>query len=407
MFRLIMQKFTIIFLSLIAFFYVMNLIDFAEFCHGYSIADWLINYAAGFVRRGLGGFLFLKIAATFKVLPNYLVLYFLLFIYALMLYLFVRILKKKEINIWFLVLLVSPYTFLFTFFETNSVGRKELLLFTMFLAFIYSLNFQLIKTKGIILLFTALLTFTTFIHEMVLFYSPYFLLTIYFNSRQNKVNFPIWSSILVIIPFISTIIIYFTGRNFNGEIMCEHLLNQGLKKEICNGIIFWPNDFGIRKVFNYALSNNYFPNYTISLLLGLIPNILFLHFSKIPILEPKKFIFIFLLLFGFSLPIFTAAIDWGRWLNIHFTMMFFFFTIFLKNIEDNKDLKQNNFSLSTFINFLKVPKHLLAIFVGIFYILFLQMHHEGSFEIIEFVSYHEDLKHQMQFFDNLLLFLFK
>ena len=84
------------FFTLVALLYIADLYCGAKACDGYIIGDWLINYDAGFVRRGLCGSLILVLSDLIRVKPNFVVMFIEVALHlAYMSILFVLILRKK------------------------------------------------------------------------------------------------------------------------------------------------------------------------------------------------------------------------------------------------------------------------------------------------------------------------
>ena len=98
----------------------------------YGVGDWLINYAPGFIRRGLGGFVILKVAALASLRPETVAFIVkaacLGLIYLGSAWLFMRCERPRAIDF---VLLLSPCTFLFPILDQSGGGRKEIALLAL------------------------------------------------------------------------------------------------------------------------------------------------------------------------------------------------------------------------------------------------------------------------------------
>ncbi len=373
-----------IILLILSFFYCSNLLLNAIKCHGYSIGDWLINFQGGFVRRGLGGEIFLYFSDLVKIKPNYLVWIVQVILIVLIYCILIKIIWKKELNIWFVMLCFTPYGLLFTFFDIGIVGRKEIILFAAFAVFIWTLINENFNQDKLIKWYCILLTFSTFIHELIFFYTPYFVLALFASNKLRNLKFNPKSLYLILLPLIATVVIYLKGSNFNGDLNCEKLMTYGLEPQVCKGILAWPNSFGAKEVLNYAINNNYFWNYGLSLILSLKLIFFFIHYSNFRFITIKNFFSLFVVVFLFTLPLFIKAIDWGRWINIHFILILFLFSLFMNDQDNNPVNSFRKFleiKFKTNVNF-KLSMNLLAIIFSVFYLRFIFMRHFGTFDVM-------------------------
>lgn len=309
---------------LIIFKYVLTLYYYAMDYDGWVVADWLISFKAGFVRRGLSGFFMHALSDLLGLKPNYTVMFCQMAIFLAYMFILFLLVYRKKLNIWFLTFLLSPATLLFPIYGPQSAGRKEILLFLIFGLYIIYLNTKKIKPSFAILLFSLALLLATMFHELVFFFTPYFIFAAYLKSKVDKEPFSFFKTSFVMAgSFLIMIPIYLFGRNINSSVICSELLEKGFSANICSGVLNWPADFGIAEVLKFANNADYYSSYSICLFLGLIPFVLFIKYSGQQAITLKHFLIAFLLLFLFSLPLFALAIDWGRWLNIHFMMLLF------------------------------------------------------------------------------------
>ena len=303
------------------------MLDYAKKYEGYVIGDWLINYQAGFVRRGLTGQLIIALSDLIHLKMNMVVFAIQLLFYLAYSVILYFLIYKKEITGWFLVLLLSPVTLLFPIL--GAAGRKEMILFFLFGLYIICLDRNRLKSTAVLLLFSLALMVATLIHELTFFYIPYFILAAYFKSKIDNKPFQLSKAALIAIgPLVAVAAIFLFGKNIDGAAICNGLMQRGLPDTICKGVLSWPADFNI---FSYALSNSYLFTYPVALILGLIPFIYFYKTTNPQQITWKTFCFTFFFSLLFSLPLFVLAIDWGRWINIHFIMFLFSSTLFLNN----------------------------------------------------------------------------
>ena len=276
-FAFLKPRFFLIFLSsfmaLLLFSNIRSLWAFAKLSNGWIIGDWLINYQGGFVRRGLGGSLLLLVSDLLKIPPNLTVAFFQILLYCSYFVILFLLIRKKSLNTWFLILLLSPATLLFPVYDIHAVGRKEIILFFLFALFVYCLKRYGTLPNRTVLLFSAAIAVFTFFHELIFFFIPYFMVAAFIESsihtqpyRLSKYSCLLAGSMAAMVP------LYLFGKVINGELLCQGLLSRGLGPDICGGILAWPNSFWIKDVYAFAMECNYFSKYSVALLLGVVPS---------------------------------------------------------------------------------------------------------------------------------------
>lgn len=295
------------------------------------LGDWVINYYdGGFKRRGLLGTLFFIIQDTTGIKLTYLVFTTQLILYTLFFYIYYLIVRHKTITFGYFLLIFSPFFLLFYPNDTAAIGRKEILLFVLYAYLIYNIRtnkLSVVKEHIIILL----LAIISLMHELTFFFIPYFLFSIYNHSkkgRDDQLRILIYSSIMIL---LLTVIFIFGNK-----------INSGHSLEIlkARGVVF--RGGGIlkfkRESFEIIAANiNGYYLYFFSLLYQII---LFRKFlSTVRTRYRKNYIYMGVFCFFFSLPIFFLAVDWGRWLHIHFVL----FSIALTSaLEDSDEWKNSD-----------------------------------------------------------------
>jgi len=324
---------------------------------GWFIGDWLINYSdGGFKRRGLAGNFFFLLQNITGFQLNILVEIVLIIFYSLFFYFLLNIMWKKKINFLFFTLLVSPLTFLFYFNDSLVVGRKEVIVFLIYVYYIKLLvsNNLSLRKDWIICLSIVI---ATLMHELTFVYMPYFLFALYVFTNKIDLKRQLFYTSAFILPFV---LILLFGKNINEGNSFEILLNRGLDLRNKVSIFTWPDDFNIFQYIKVRWSE--YLLYGISFLWCLM------HFGFYVYSVNKKqfnqlFLFFVFAIF-FSTPIFLKAIDWGRWLHIHFTL----FTILLLSLLPNaKDVLSNEYAKSN--------KNKLIILIFVLINLFIRVQH--------------------------------
>lgn len=155
---------------------IWHLYQFDMTNHGYILGDWLINYEdGGFKRRGLSGSFFFLLQDFTGIRLQYLVMAFQSLAYMAFFSVLLLIIRDRFLDLAFLILLWSPVTLFCYVQEPTIIGRKEILVFLVFA--LYAL--RLIKYgdgKFKHWPYYLSLCMTTLLHEVALFYIPYFIL---------------------------------------------------------------------------------------------------------------------------------------------------------------------------------------------------------------------------------------
>lgn len=285
---------------------------------GYILADWLINYQdGGFKRRGLSGSFFFLLQDLTGLSLNSLV-YFAQFTVISCFFLFyIKLIRYKITDLLYLSLLLSSIGFVGLLNTVTYVGKKEFIVFLLFTGFVYLLNHnKLSKNKEY--LFCLALFITTFLHEVVLFYVPYFAIALYLKTGIFEYKKYIKYFLAVGIPTASILLF---GKNVNEGMSLQILAERGVHPTY--GIFYWninEREYIRQHSSEYIL---YFISFAIS----------FLHIGYyLKFLKGRKILSILLIgAFLFSLPLFYLAIDWGRWMYIHMILIIVLFALLLRN----------------------------------------------------------------------------
>ena len=211
-------------------YFYLNLNSFLN-SSSYAFNELLINYQAGFIRRGLLGEIFWHLNNIFLIKPLIFFSYLFLILYFAQIYLFVKIFEVyKNFYIIFLIIILSPALILFPIYEFNLYFIKDIFikLSILFHALILinkddQINFDT-YIKDLKHLIIPILTITMLIHEyQVIFISVHILLslTLIKSKYEMKRILKIYS--LLLIPIF---LIFF----YIGNIEQYENLNLVLKK---------------------------------------------------------------------------------------------------------------------------------------------------------------------------------
>lgn len=295
----------------LAFTWVFNLKD-----DGYILADWLINYQdGGFKRRGLSGSFFFILQDLTGIRLNYIVYFFQFLIIGGFFWIYTKLIRYKLTDFLYLSLLLSAVGFVGLLNTVTYVGKKEFIVFLLFAYFVYLLdNDKLSRIKEYV--FCILLCISTLLHEVTLFYVPYFAIALY--VKRGKLEYTKYLKYFIAVG-VPTLLIMLFGKNVNEGMSLEILSKRGVHP--IYGIFYWninERQYIKEHITEYSL-------YFISLAISAFHIGYYLKY-----LIGRKFLSILLIgAFLFSLPLFYLAIDWGRWMYIHMMLMIILFTLAL------------------------------------------------------------------------------
>lgn len=267
-------------LLFMAAFYSINDFYFEEITNGgqvFQTGDWLINYSAGYVRRGMAGELIylvsnyfnLDILWTTAILQS--LILSLVFYFALSLY-FKSYRTQTE-----LAILVSPAFLLFAYYDVGGAFRKELLVFlafVVFLQFLVNKRMTLISSSLVLILYA----FAAFSHELAALFLPFFLAVSYVLFKLEvitKRHFICLFAGFSLIAFSSALFALLYSGVGKSEIICNSLLIHDVPKSLCVGGSITALESNSEDAFMAVVAkmanNNYLVTYIQSFALALIP----------------------------------------------------------------------------------------------------------------------------------------
>lgn len=302
----------------------------------YITADWLINYQGGFVRRGMIGEIFFQLHSIIKIDILYIVFFFNVILLILFFYLIYNIIKHSLSNNIFLFYCLLPSTLLFTFFDPLAVGRKDYLVIIPYLFYAYFIEKL---TTNIKIFLVVLFIIVSLTHELVFFFIPFLFIIKYLNFSNIKFTFKNFKfEIICSIVMGITIFFLFLFKIPHNNELCQSLVNLKLNNELCNGVI---RDFSSPKVysldtihnnFKYLEKFNYIPQYSIYIIITLLPTFVIIFIKNINLRKKKIFFYYNIISILSIFPLIFVSTDWGRYINILFILNIVYFHFFLKNI---------------------------------------------------------------------------
>jgi hypothetical protein len=319
--------FVCVMLSLLVIFTGVRGQAFTRAWDEWMVADWLISYAPGVVRRGLSGELILRASSVAGVPANDLVLAVVVVLFATLCILFTRLLRGKRITFWYFWLCVSPGFLLFTFYDPFALGRKELVLFVVFAAWAVALAR---RTPGLpsLVAFSLAAFAATLMHEIFLFFSPYFVaLSVLVATRRGDDS---WKRSLLI-PGSSLLALLLMAQfpaRISDPSICARLLALGAPASVCMGVLSYDATTTGEAVGRFTSS---FTSATLLGLAGVVPLVLvpLYLFLIANVQQARRVTLIVGALIVASLPLFVVGVDWGRWISIHLVMSTIMCAMFL------------------------------------------------------------------------------
>ena len=132
-----------IFFSFYLLFLLVFIIFFLAAVHNSSVnnsmAEWVINYQGGFTRRGFLGEIIFQISQFFEIQLRKTFLLLQILIYLAYFYFIYVFFKKINYNYFFSIAIFSPLFFIFSLAELEALGRKDILMFLVFVVIIFIL----------------------------------------------------------------------------------------------------------------------------------------------------------------------------------------------------------------------------------------------------------------------------
>ncbi|MBL0339529.1 MAG: hypothetical protein IPP71_00560 [Bacteroidetes bacterium] len=326
-----------------------------SFDNQYLMGDWLINYSdGGFKRRGLSGSLvFLIQDLTASSLSLILFLMQLTFFVLFLIYYFKGIWNSK-LNFLYISLLLTPITFMaYPSYAFGFVGRKEIILFFIFAYYIYYLKYSEKNLKKEYFIY-FLLVFAMLMHELTFFYIPYFIFAGYIQSGKFELKKVLLFFGSVLIPMI--VLVLFGGKVNQGESYAI-IAKRGITIDPY-GVLEIADSFSPLKHYM-----EFWPGYLLYAIVIVAGTLQFTYFLKSNNPDKRNRVLqFFIISIIFSLPLFVIAIDWGRWIHIHFMLLLLLFSLFLEPLNKSKTYTKD-FKIFTRNNLIA----LLIVFSSVFW----------------------------------------
>lgn len=308
--------------------------------NNWTISEWLINYQGGFTRRGLLGEFAIILASSFDLKIRFIIFFLQTIFYFLFLILIYNFLKDIKLNLLSRLAIYTPIFLLFPLAETESLVRKETIIFILFIFFLNLASNKFDKKYCNFYIF-FIFPISFLIWEPIIFLFPIIFFILYLKNYQNNLVKTFFK--ISLISSSSIVIFFITIFNPLSEIghnkMCENLMINF--KENCGmALSMLKSKSTIIQQFTEVMPLyriEYFIRYAFILFIGFLPLFILSYNSnftnkRIKIINYFKSYFSLQLLLLCFVPVFFAAmLDWGRVTNISYTITILLYFFLLKN----------------------------------------------------------------------------
>ena len=305
-----------------------------------SLSDWLINYEGGFVRRGLIGELITNFSSVFSLKLRDSILIFQLVFFLSHYLLIILFCKNLAQNRLIILAIFSPIFILYPVAEIEALGRKELIIFTIFLSYLFFdiKNFQVQLTYKLLLFPISILTW----EPIIFFFSFIFLIDLFVFQIKNfdKKFFCILFSYFVSIFLV--MLIYFNPFPIENYNTMKNFLKSEFGEACYMSCGFVgqqsANSFSeLYKMFYEKFKFSYALRYLLIIIVGFFPLSFLYTYSKA---KSKKKLFIVSKFKNLFFPFFLALLpstvlylimyDWARVVHISYTFSILTFLYLIK-----------------------------------------------------------------------------
>lgn len=350
------KKFIILsFLIFLVVFYTIRLDQLFNNSVNHATSWWLFNYEYGLTRRGLIGQILFYFSTNFNFNILDLLQITQTISFSIFIFLIGNFILKKNISIYFFLYFFSPSLFLIYINDIFYIARQEIFLFIYFFFYILKLK-KNINNKYSFLIDTFIFSLLTLIHESMIFYFSYFFIANLIFCKKKRIREIIFNFLIHFIVCASlTFILIKSNNSIHIDSICNEIIQLGGHLKTCDDLKVSSLNLSISKIIlinkNWIITHNYLYNYFLLIVLSLIPLLYMKKFLDLKEVNIKKVLILVSINSIFSLPLFYLAFDWGRWIHMHFILIFIILINFLPNknyIFKNLSLK-NNFYLIIFI----------------------------------------------------------
>jgi hypothetical protein len=285
------------------------------------IAEWLINYQGGFVRRGLIGHAVLGVHYVTDVKLPVIVAAFCLFLYAAILYCVWRLLEQSSWKPWVIFSIVSPATLAFPILVPAVSGFHKEILFLAGLGALLLMLRRGVSAFALTIYLSLLGVIVILAHEPMAVYLPYCFAAVFITVPWRK------ALAISAIPALLSCIATFAVLTHMGDVQTQQKICASLdNNHLCGGAVAY---IGRSKqearldVIKATQEFHYGLMYPVMAVLALLPIVAgFRSMWRTSHLSLQVLLLATIMATAGSIELFLYATDWGRWIHIHIFSLF-------------------------------------------------------------------------------------
>lgn len=292
------------------------------FAPAYTIADWLINYTQGFVRRGLPGEIILLVARTVHVAPSWVVVVVQIALYLVLLRVVYTLARPLRRNMLWYAMMFSPAALPFMILAPLNGVRKETLAPVALAMTIFLLR-RRVSAVAISAILTLLLAALVLSHDALFCCFPYIFAAAAIAERSLRYAAKVVAAPYAIAALLIGLVTQHRGDMSVAMGVCKSVggrwINADDYRNLCAGAIRhlgWTVTMSRQE----ELANlQYWPLYAGLLPLSLAPFVValvLLYRTAGLRFEVRVIAWIAALCALLSAPLFYLTIDWGRWIQM-------------------------------------------------------------------------------------------
>lgn len=302
--------------------------------HAYKIGDWLINYQAGFIRRGFFGEFVFTLYEISNIDIGLILIFFQIIVYMLIFILLYKLLRLNKNYFDYSLILISPFFLFFHITDYQAGFRKEILYFLLLAYLIYLSHVNKRDFEKLFYLSILIYPLLILTHEMLALFMPYLLIAYFTINKINYNNF-----IKITVMLLPSVIAFFYAVTYEPDSIQINkmisVINTVYPIEP-SGILWLEKD--LYQAYEYTSDTIRRDFYIFYIILLAIMSV-----ALIPLKNKLKIIFqeninIFLLvtMVAGTIVLSLVAIDWGRFIYIHVMSLVLLTLINRENIKNSE-----------------------------------------------------------------------
>jgi hypothetical protein len=279
------------------------------------LGDWLIDYSAGFTRRGLIGEAVRQLGDAFGLDRIIVTTLIQLSVLAALMAMVLALVVSHQRGLTTLMLVASPA---FVLFLLNPLGtmRKEIVLWLVVAAvLVWSKSGRFSAAQTLPWVVAIAFPLLVLVHEALLFYGGFVAVLMWLLVAEGTVakTRALWAGAVgaVLTAVAGAVSLLWPSRPHSGADICATLTGGGYSDALCAGAIgFLDQDaaLSLHRVVDAVATGNYLGVYIPVIILSSLP-FFFVQFSR-PLAYALG------LSLAVTIPLFVVAIDWGRWIVV-------------------------------------------------------------------------------------------